>query len=142
MDIEFEYEEMLEDYTKLGSMEWDEWGAGGQLNALEFYIKVDAEVIWSDMDGNWQGDCFALIKYKGQYVLWRDSFGSCAGCDSLDGCDLKSGYEYIKSTLNEGNCRRFLTLDDVKKYATETEDFLWDGLKSTDLFTFLRSVEK
>jgi len=44
-------------------------------------------------------------------ILWRDGFGSCSGCDSLDG---QNGYEYIKDTLREGNTKQFHTYGEMR----------------------------
>lgn len=104
------------------------WNAGEQLEALKTFLNDDYKIIASHNDGAHQGDCYAVINSPGfeEIHLWRDSFGSCSGCDGLDGCDWKGAYEYIKATLQEGNTRTFDSLDLAKKYLNETEDFWWE----------------
>lgn len=116
------------------------WYAGEQLEALKTFLDDDYKIIASHTDGGYQGDCYAVI--KSQHVkfenvyLWRDSFGSCCGCDGLDNLDWKGAHEYIKATLQEGNTRTFDNLELAKKYLNETEDYWWKEFPK-DLLTHL-----
>lgn len=98
------------------------WYAGEQLTALKFYLDDKINFLETYMEDEYQGNCFALLKIENTYILWRDSFGSCSGCDALED---ENGYDYIKNTLQEGNTRQFATLDEVKEYLMKTEDFFW-----------------
>jgi len=111
------------------------WSAGGQLNALSFYLGEGAEILAEWMEDGWQGECAAIIKFttKGSdvYVLWRDSFGSCAGCDALEDQD---GFEYIKSTLSPGNTVQFESLEDLAAFSPlKTEYWGWGSVTLSDL---------
>ena len=135
--IKFEYEEMLNPDRQTTLDDQQFWNAGDQIEALKFYLKSDVEVVWSFKENDYSGSCYALLKYMGQYVLWRDGFGSCSGCDMLDGRDIFSGKDYIKSTFTEGNCKRFDTFADVLKFVTNIEDdVFW---KYEDLSNLLKT---
>jgi len=108
------------------------WYAGSQLDALAFYMDPEkVKILASFMEAGYQGNCYAIMKVEGRIVLWRDSFGSCSGCDSLED---SNGYEYIKDTLQEGNTRQFITLDEAKEYIKlKHTDYWWDNFP-TELF--------
>lgn len=140
--IKFEYEEMINPVItvdvskgKVGS-----WFAGDQVDALKFYLKKEVEVLWEYTQNDYQGDCFVLMKYKDQFVLWRDSFGSCSGCDALDGEDLFGGYKYIKTTMTEGNCLRFENIKDVLVFMISSDNYSWEQLKHTTLPAYIGSL--
>ncbi len=128
MEIKFEYREMLEPKEKFN--EDKTWYAQEQDDALRYYLKPSAKIIRTYRDGDYQGTYFALIRYKKTYVLWRDSFGSCSGCDALDGTDIKSGYDYISDTMTEGNCKRFKSIREMESWLLNTDDYLWEELKN------------
>jgi|SRR3990170_692078 len=111
----------LQDYVRR------EWGAGDQLRALRFYLSNSVEILAEYQERNYQGECFAILSlYSGRrYFIWRDSFGSCKGCDALEGEDIVGGLEYIKDTLVEGSTKEFTTLDDIELYMRTTPDTLW-----------------
>lgn len=111
-----------------GSSDWG-WSAGGQVSALKFYLSPEAKFLAESYDGDYQGTYYVCFKLRDTFVLWRDSFGSCSGCDSLEGQD---GFAYIKATLAEGNTRQFKSLLDAITYLHETEDFWWktDGVET------------
>lgn len=102
------------------------WGAGLQLEALEFYLSDKVKILKKYMDDDYQGKCFAILKIEDTYIIWRDSFGSCSGCDGLEG---ENGYEYIKSTLSEGNTLQFKSLSDARDYVVndQQDNETWGG---------------
>lgn len=102
----------------------EHWYAGAQLLALDHYTNDDFYIINSQMIGDYQGDCYAVIYLRDQdvVVVWRDYFGSCSGCDGLED---ENGYEYIKSTLTEGNTMQFKRVEDAVKYMKTLDDYLW-----------------
>jgi len=126
MERNFEYEEMIEKKEELEMT----WSAGQQIKALKYYLKPRVKVIREYNEGGYQGECYVLLKYKEKYILWRDSFGSCSGCDSLDGCNENDGYNYIKSTMTEGNCKTFQTIKAMKNWLlNDTTDCFWHILR-------------
>src|SRR3990172_4705638 len=42
-------------------------------------------VLWFRMFGSYQGEWLLLSRDEDLYYLWRDSYGSCSGCDALQG---------------------------------------------------------
>src|SRR3989304_2369645 len=74
-----------------------EWGAGDQLRALRFYLSESIQILGEYQESDYSGVCFAILSlYRGhKYFIWRDSFGSCSGCDALDGEDIIGGLENI-----------------------------------------------
>ena len=142
-EIKFEYEEMITPVitVDVSKGKVGKWNAGDQVDALKIYLKKEVEVLWEYTQNDYQGDCFALMKYKDQFVLWRDSFGSCSGCDALDGEDLFGGYDYIKKTMTEGNCLRFDNIKDVLVFMLSPDiDYLWEELKDTTLPAYIGSL--
>lgn len=111
------------------------WGAGDQLEALEFYLSKKVKILNNYKEPTYQGECFAIMKIKNNYIIWRDYFGSCPGCDALDG---KNGYEYIKNTLSEGNTLQFKSLEDAKQYVIwdRSDENNWEEWKELPLDTF------
>lgn len=107
-----------------GDESYGGWGAGGQLHALRFYLDKKVKILDEYDEGGYQGEMFAVLKFGRRIVLWRDYFGSCSGCDGLEG---ENGYEYIKNTLQEGNTRQFTSLKKAREYIARTEDWLWES---------------
>ena len=99
------------------------WCAGEQLDALEYYLS-NAKILWSFEENDYQGECFAIFKLldTNKYILWRDWFGSCSGCDGLDD---ENGYEYIKDTLQEGNTKQFNSISEIVHYLETNSKFDW-----------------
>lgn len=46
------------------------------------------EIIWYQDYGSYQGTWVMLSRYVDKYYIWKDSYGSCSGCDALQGTDL------------------------------------------------------
>jgi len=113
------------------------WGAGQQLEALRFYLSDAVEIVEEWQEEDYQGECLAIMRVGSVIFLWRDSFGSCSGCDALEGSD---GYEYIEDTLGEGNTRQFDNLADAKSYIEKTEDWSWTYHKAK-MIEMIDSVE-
>lgn len=99
-----------------GESRWG-WGAGSQPEALRFYLDKKVEIIAEYQDDDYQGECITLLYVDDLYFLWKDYFGSCSGCDALEGCN---GYEYIKDTLT--SIKEFNTLNEVKYYLKAESD--------------------
>ncbi len=119
-----------------GKYDWG-WGAGEQLAAFEFYTDpAKVKMIASHKDDDYQGEIFGIARVEDRFFLWRDSFGSCSGCDGLED---ENGYEYIKDTLQEGNTRQFLTLEEAEEYINKTEDYWWKSFPPS-LFTDAREA--
>lgn len=112
--------DVLEDKKKETS-----WYAGGQLEALQYYLSSEVKILASCGVGDYQGEYFAILFVDGKLFLWRDSFGSCSGCDSLDGSDEKQGYDYIKATMT--SVKEFENIEDIWKYLNKPDDYLYSN---------------
>jgi len=102
-----------------------EWYAGGQLGALRHYLGSEAKIVATAEEGSYSGEVFAIIFVDGIYFLWRDSFGSCSGCDALDGLDEDKGYDYIINTMT--SVKEFCSIKEVWKYLENPEDYFYES---------------
>ena len=99
------------------------WGAGQQLEALDFYRPAKFEVLFSIEEEGYSGEIYGVAVWdlggeNQRYVLWTDSFGSCYYCDALED---SNGYEYIHDVLMS-NAWQFLTLEDLREYLNEKHE--------------------
>jgi len=108
-----------------GNENKNEWCAGGQLEALEYYLDEEAKIIAHATEGSYQGDYYAIIFVDGKYFLWRDSFGSCSGCDAIDGKNEETGYDYIIDTMT--SVKEFNTIDELWKYLENPKDYFYES---------------
>jgi len=104
---------MIED-LKICFKEKIGWFAGDQIKALKYYLQDYGEILSEYMQDNYQGECGAVIKANRKFWVWFDSFGSCNGCDALEGQD---GFKYIQDTMT--NVKEFESIEDVKKFLSE-----------------------
>ena len=107
------------------------WFAGEQMEALEYYAPHNFSLLGYITIGNYDGDIYGIGRWlepypdrKYRWILLRDSFGTCSGCDALEGG--RNGYEYVEDVL-KNNTLQFLTLDDLMEYIRETEVFFWSN---------------
>jgi hypothetical protein len=105
----------------------DSWATGAQLDALKAFLGDRVEFLETYTEKAYQGDHFAVFRVKddGRIVLWRDSFGSCSGCDSMEGESMVKARELIAATLAEGNTRQFASIEGAKHYLATCEDYWW-----------------
>jgi len=95
------------------------WCAGDQTKALRYYLSDKVKFIHTHLEGTYQGACYAILHVEDKLILWRDFYGSCSGCDALEGSD---GYSYIKDTLQEGNTKQFNTPQEAIDYLNDEEN--------------------
>lgn len=118
------------------------WSAGGHMKALRCFLLPDVQILEEWEENQYQGTNLALLLVPESlvgypvYVLWRDSFGSCSGCDSLEG---ENGYEYIEGTLMEGNTRQFWSIQAAVDYLRTSTDYAWE--KAREGSEFLAQIE-
>ena len=46
------------------------------------------QLIWYECYGAYQGTWVMLSRYGDKYYIWKNSYGSCPGCDALQAADL------------------------------------------------------
>lgn len=69
----------------------------------DLYTSVDLEIILKTDAGDYQGDSFLLLKdTKDRYGYAEFGWGSCSGCDSLQGCSSPKEYEELRQELING----------------------------------------
>lgn len=111
---------------------YDGWGAGagGHVTALRYFTDpARVKIVAADSSGEYSGDCYAVLLVsegdETRVVLWRDGYGSCSGCDGLDGADQGEARRIITDTLREGNTRQFSSYAEAQAYLEGTDDYLW-----------------
>ena len=96
------------------------WSAGEQMEALKYYAPEEFEVLADFTTGGYQGDIYGIARWNGKekrYIFFKDSYGSCSGCDGLEDED---GYRYVRDVLRN-NTWQFLSLADVLTYIDEKD---------------------
>lgn len=94
------------------------WTAGKQLDAFDYYRPEKFKVLLAYMENeDYTGDIlgFGVWDENGpdqRYVLWTDWYGTCSGCDDLEG---NNGYEYVKDILRTRTWQ-FLSIEDARHY--------------------------
>ena len=119
-----------------------------RLGVLEEFTSDEVEVVFDLRERDYQGNIWTLLKIDlagGIYAIYRDGFGSCSGCDGFIDASPEERYDYVKSTLAEGNCRTFFSLSDICDYLLETEDWSWSpkhqiSTWSQDFYAFMKRV--
>ena len=107
-----------------GKEKENDWCAGEQVKALRYYLDDEVKMVAHWIEDSYQGNCMAILFVDGTYFLWRDSFGSCSGCDALEDCDEKKGFEYIINTLT--SVKEFGSIKEVWKYLEKDyKDYLY-----------------
>ena len=106
-----------------------EWYAGGQLDALRFYLDKRVLILVEYMEGGYSGECSAVLFISDKFFLWRSGFGSCSGCDALEG---SNGYEYIEDTMT--SVKEFDDINEIVNYLnSNNKDFLYLGEVSKEI---------
>ena len=95
------------------------WSAQDQIEAFKFYADEDVHILCHNEPDDYQGSVEVLFTINGFIFLYRTSFGSCSGCDWLDGLDLWEGYEAFKRTISEGNTLQFWSKKHALTYLLE-----------------------
>lgn len=102
------------------------------MNYGEFLAKALGGILISYKEhGSYQGDYVAVIEKDHDWHIYRGSYGSCSGCDWLDGTRIYSAEDYERLE-NASNCEAadkleltFDLLQAVKdEYLKENEPFL------------------
>lgn len=94
------------------------WGGPGDYTPI---IESFGEVLVRVDDQDYQGDTRVLLKKGGQYGFLNFGWGSCSGCDALQGCDSFSDIDELIVDL-ERSIKWFDTLEDTKAYIGNDAD--------------------
>ena len=67
----------------------------------EMLEKEEVEILAWETFGDYQGDYAVIVKKDGMLGFVVIGYGSCSGCDALEGCDTQEEYDSLmSSTLN------------------------------------------
>lgn len=110
----------------------------GYSEALE---AAGAEVIKFEQFGSYQGNWYALIKYKGKTGFVSGSYGSCGGCDAFEG---EFGWN---DADNDDKLKQFgmSYLDEVSSYEDTlkkvSKNIEWDS-NALEMIAWVKSTYK
>lgn len=79
-------------------------------------------VIYEQSYGSYSGDTRALLKKNSLYGYLEFGWGSCSGCDALEGCVTDSDFEELRNDMAGDIIWR--TKSEMKKFLLEHD---WDG---------------
>jgi hypothetical protein len=57
------------------------------------------EILVNVADDDWSGDSILLVRDGDQYGQLNYGWGSCSGCDALQGCETLEDYEELRRDL-------------------------------------------
>lgn len=92
---------------------WGWWDYQPMLN--EF-----GNIILQKDEQNYQGDSFLIFEKDGKYGYLTFGWGSCSGCDALQGCNSISEVQELMDRLYS-SIEWFDSLDALKEYFKETD---------------------
>lgn len=92
---------------------WGWWDYQPMLN--EF-----GSIILQKDEQNYQGDSFLIYEKDGKYGYLTFGWGSCSGCDALQGCNSISEVQELMDRLYS-SIEWFDSLDALKEYFEETD---------------------
>lgn len=81
------------------------------------------EIIMSYSIGDYSGDYYYIIKLKSHYGFVSVAYGSCSGCDVLQGCSSLSELKSLQFSIWK-DIKWFKNLLDLKDWALEYD---WEG---------------
>jgi hypothetical protein len=96
------------------------WVNGKEYADYDDVVSCFGTIVMELRDDDYQGDERYLLEKNGKYGYTIIGFGSCSGCDWLQGCSTKE--EKIDLILEiERDIKWFESLDDIKKYFKEKD---------------------
>lgn len=102
----------------------------GQSDPGQFYapsyseiVTCFAEILLEVEQSDYQGDTLYLLRANGKYGYLQVGWGSCSGCDALQGCDDWDDLQRLANDL-ESDIKWFDTGFDAVKYMKEHD---WKG---------------
>lgn len=87
----------------------------------ELVDSMEYEVICTEDIGSYQGDYLYFLKDSERYGLLVFGYGSCSGCDSLQGCSSEDEVTSLRNDI-ESNIKWFDSKESVIKFVTNTEE--------------------
>ena len=62
-------------------------------------VATQGEVMGQWVMGTWQGDYIYLLKNEDKYSFYVIGYGSCSGCDALEGCENDEEFNELKEDI-------------------------------------------
>lgn len=97
-------------------------------------------IILQKDEQNYQGDSFLIYEKDGKYGYLTFGWGSCSGCDALQGCNSISEVQELMDILYS-SIEWFDSLDALKEYFEETDWTLQYQYNIREFKEFLIEVE-
>ena len=100
------------DYTKMLTGKFDYWSEAFDYQPM---LENFGEILIQIDDKDYQGDSRVLLKNNNKYGILLFGWGSCSGCDSLQGCN---SYEEIDDLIKDlyNDIIWFESLEDCKNW--------------------------
>ena len=72
----------------------------GMSDYYPLFTSLGYEILASYREDDWQGQSLIIFKNKLEYGFINYSWGSCSGCDSLQGCDDRRELEQLRKSYD------------------------------------------
>lgn len=89
--------------------------AGGWFSSYDPIVEALGNVVIRVDQKDYQGDTWVLYNNDGQYSYLCFGWGSCSGCDRLQGCDTYEEVDELIAELKE-SIIHFDSLDEARTY--------------------------
>lgn len=86
-------------------------------------VATQGEILKDWVIGDWQGDYVYLLKNGDKYAFTVIGYGSCTGCDALQGCENDEEFNQLKEEIIRGIV--WGTAEEVRNYATNKNANRW-----------------
>lgn len=86
-------------------------------------VATQGEMLGNWTLGDWQGDYVYLLQNEDKYAFTVIGYGSCSGCDALEGCENDEEFNELKDSIINGIV--WGTKQDVYDYINNQEANRW-----------------
>jgi hypothetical protein len=79
-----------------------DYGGLGYYSYDELVTSQGAEIVLAESDHDYQGDTYYLLRQGNRYGYLVVGWGSCSGCDALEGCSTFEDVRQLRDMLVQG----------------------------------------
>jgi hypothetical protein len=97
-------------------------------------VATQGEIIKDWVIASWQGDYVYLLKNNEKFGFIVIGYGSCSGCDALQGCENDEEFNQLKKEIVDrifwgtaGDIEAYIINDNANRWYYHEED--WIGIK-------------
>ena len=97
-------------------------------------VATQGEILKDWVIGSWQGDYVYLLKNGEKFGFIFIGYGSCSGCDVLQGCENDEEFNELKKEIVDrifwgtaGDIEAYIINDDANRWYYHEED--WIGIR-------------